>query len=296
MAYSIPALSINPDFITMYDRWYDCATGRGRSEASKRNLKNNKRTNDISPNAAKRLNRAVSWLCQLSDVKKVYSKKLNKKFTFRCSFVTLTLPASQCHSDNIIKSKLLNSFLNHARLYWGVKAYVWRAEKQKNGNIHFHIMWDKFVIYWLIRKVWNRCCEQLGYITLFAARCPGRTPNSTDVHSVRNVKDIRKYIGKYMTKQGEGVTVDGRTWGLSQSLSRLKNIVIDCVDDISTEFNYLCERMQDKVSKSDYFCTLLCRFDDWRSFQAQKLKSVFDNFVLSVKKSFVSDVGLLVVD
>jgi hypothetical protein len=296
MAYSIPCISINPDYMSVYDKWYDIPSKQGKHVNSRDNLCCNKRKTDISPSAKKRLNRAVSWLAQLSSQKKVFSKKHNSTFSFKCSFITLTLPSLQVHDDNIIKKELLNCFLTYARTTWGVSNYVWRAEKQANGNIHFHIMTDTFIVYWAIRKAWNRICEKLGYVSAFAARYPGRTPNSTDVHSVRNIKDIRKYIGKYMTKENDRVTVAGNTWGLSTSLSQLKNVVTDCVDVIADEFERLCNGNAEKLKKDQYFSALMLRFDDWKNQNVPYLRQLFEKFLLSVKKSICPELPVFVVD
>ncbi len=33
---------------------------------------------------------------------------------------------------------MLNRFLEKIRYQYNVKSYLWKAESQKNGNIHFH--------------------------------------------------------------------------------------------------------------------------------------------------------------
>ncbi|AWV96714.1 rolling circle replication-associated protein [Arcticibacterium luteifluviistationis] len=100
------------------------------------------------------------------------------------TFVTLTLPAPQVNSDNDIKQKVLKPFLEwlkeDSNSYYlrggmsgkqkgfGVRGFFWRAEPQKNGNIHFHILVDRFVPWKRIRQKWNECCDRLGYVYYYS--------------------------------------------------------------------------------------------------------------------------------
>src|SRR3972149_9919788 len=82
----------------------------------------------------------------------------------RITFITLTLPSNQIHTDNVIKSKCLNQLLIEMSRYHKVEQYIWRAEKQKNGNIHFHILADRYIFWSDIRNRWNRIVNKLGYV------------------------------------------------------------------------------------------------------------------------------------
>ena len=69
----------------------------------------------------------------------------HRNFKFKLNLITLTLPSKQNeHSDNEIKHRALNNFFTQLRTKHNLVNYVWKAEKQKNGNIHFHIITDKF--------------------------------------------------------------------------------------------------------------------------------------------------------
>jgi hypothetical protein len=64
--------------------------------------------------------------------------------------------------------------------------------------------------------------------------------NSTDIHSIMNVKSITAYVVKYVTKDKdqsdkEGVstrTIDGRIWGCSDELRNLKHYEITIAEEI----------------------------------------------------------------
>ena len=169
------------------------------------------------------------------------------KFTF----VTLTLPAPQVHTDNELKRQALRPFLQEIGRRFGARNYVWKAEPQKNGNIHFHILLDKFIPWPELRKLWNHYLQPLGYIDRYrerqqqkykdgmvyevrasckstpaqqlAAYAEGvRTnwsnPNSTDIHSLRSVKHIIAYISAYIVKKANRRKIEGRIWDCTDNL------------------------------------------------------------------------------
>jgi hypothetical protein len=114
----------------------------------------------------------------------------------RLAFITLTLPAKQKHNDREIK-KCLTRWLDRQLIRKkGVKTFLWVAEAQANGNIHFHILADRFIEYQFIRDSWNREIESLGYFTASTSD----NPNSTDIHALSKIRNPSAYIVKYATK------------------------------------------------------------------------------------------------
>lgn len=141
-------------------------------------------------------------------------------------FVTLTLPYSQMHCDKIIKRECLNQFLITIKRQHQAANYLWKAEVQRNGNIHFHILFDKFIHWEEIRHIWNRCVNRLGYVDWFCTEHNSLDPNSTDIHSIRKTKNIRAYIAKYVSKEITGRNICGHAWGRSENLSKLKPLIL----------------------------------------------------------------------
>lgn len=140
----------------------------------------------LSPNTKRKIEELLSgWLTCIEQNTNFKNQKqqVNDKIVFP-TFITLTLPCSQLHSDNSIKSKVLNPFIEWLRAEptnihstgklkdmqkgFGVKAYFWRAEAQTNTRIHFHIIVDRFIPWNRIRAKWNQCCERLGYVTFYS--------------------------------------------------------------------------------------------------------------------------------
>lgn len=165
------------------------------------NLADNSTEGHISKKAARNIEKALSWLLFIAKPKRVWSEDSQSFFTFKINFITLTLPSKQQHTDQEVKRVCLNNFLMVLKKKFGLKNYLWRAEAQANGNIHFHLTTDVFIHYNEIRRLWNQSVELLGYVSEFHGSNGHRNPNSTDVHSVKHVKRLASYLSKYMSKR-----------------------------------------------------------------------------------------------
>jgi hypothetical protein len=180
-----------------------------KKQINKESLKNlvpgaiKNKNKEISRAARARIKKAIQ---KLIDVKTVNDKILKKKKSIYINMITLTLSAKQVHSDVQIK-KCLNSFFSYMRKYCNFKYYVWRAEKQKNGNIHFHIVTPQFIEYKKILKIWNNSIELLGYVSEY-----NKKMNSLSMKEYINLRkeqdkkhrkkvDVRSYIKAY--KEGK---------------------------------------------------------------------------------------------
>lgn len=188
----------------------------------------------ISESGKKRMQDRITAMYRLSTPRTVKAGGNKLIYNFRCAFITLTLPAVQMHTDKEIKNLCLNPFFLELRKFYDVENYVWKAELQHNKNIHFHIIVDRFINYYALRRRWNRILERLGYVSRYALRMesggvgqyitnakkynPGasvtelkmryakgsadgwKSPNSVDVRVLRNDKDVAVYLSKYMVK------------------------------------------------------------------------------------------------
>ena len=77
-------------------------------------------------------------------------------------------------------------------------SYIWVAELQQNGNIHFHILVDRFIpIKWLV-KIWDQA------------------PNSVNVKRLNDQVHAVNYMLKYMKKGN--CPIEGKRYGMTQNL------------------------------------------------------------------------------
>jgi hypothetical protein len=193
-----------------------------RSKLSLDNLKEKKFKGEVSKHVQKRIGRVIDSMVLRTNWKKTWCRIEKREVWYRLGFITLTLPSAQIHDDNTLKSVCLNDFLNKIRNNHNVQNYIWKAEPQKNGNLHFHITIDKYIHYTSIRKYWLASVEKLGYVTAFAAKFGHYYPPATEIHSVRAVHKLGAYLGKYLSKKTEVRKMQGRIWSLSNELSRFK--------------------------------------------------------------------------
>lgn len=205
-------ISIRPNCISLYSLPEKRSKKTVAQKLNEKNLKNNSTSGLISYKANKRVRDAMNWLIYFSDEKSYYNRKQKKRIKFRLSFTTLTLSSPQSVSDNQIKSLFLNQILTQLRTDYQVKHYFWRAEAQINGNIHFHIVCDKFIPWSELRNKWNNIQNKLGYIDSFKEHHKHKNPNSVDVHEVSNIKNLPAYLAEYCTKQTKGALYTPCKW------------------------------------------------------------------------------------
>lgn len=239
---TIPCVAISPFAVTAFSMPQTNGNAPPRSSSSLRNLTENTHKGYISPKSASRLKRTVGWLVLRVREKKKLHRLDTSALSKSISFITLTLPSTQVHTDNELKANCLNQFLIELKRDYSLSDYVWRAEKQKNGNLHFHLVCSEFVPHWEIRARWNRIVEKLGYVSRYRAATGKDNPNSTDVHRLEKCKKVARYVAKYCSKNELGHPVQGRLWYASESLQSLGNIVVEIDSRLSNELDAINAR------------------------------------------------------
>jgi hypothetical protein len=219
---------------------------------------------EITPHSRRRLSKCLATLIEISRKKKVVNPSTGKPMIFKLAFITLTLSAPQYpYTDKDIKKNLLEPFLRHWRNK-GMRHYVWRSEQQKNGNIHFHILTDTFILHTDLRNSWNNIQNRLEFINYFEHKHGHRDPNSTDIHAVRGENETKAYLLKYMLKsQEEGTQQNldfedkekqkGKIWDCSNSL-KIKNESADFLtQNLWSIISKHAENKTIEEKNSDYF-------------------------------------------
>lgn len=261
----IPHVTINPNYLVFWDK---CITGYNYNSEG---LKNNRHNGEMSAKASKRVRTIITWFAELTKDK--LHKHQEKKIKYRLTFVTLTLPTAQVDkdgeirvingnrlTDEFIKRNLLNRFLQEMKRRYSVVNYFWRAEAQENGNIHFHITFDKFIFHAELRKIWNLICLDYGMIDEYRKRqkeffkdgfrmsenkYDTRTeeqqraayerglsenfsnPNTTDIHSIYKIGNIAGYLSKYVSKNLKVYEFksDEQPWKIKKELSKIEGFI-----------------------------------------------------------------------
>lgn len=107
-------------------------------------------------------------------------------------------------------------------------SYVWKAELQSNGSIHYHLTTDLFIRWELLRHHWNRILDRNGMLEDFKKKYKHENPNSVDIHSVKKVNDLEAYLVKYISKEYQNQeSLDGKVWDCSRNLKQAKYFTME---------------------------------------------------------------------
>ncbi|NDV46021.1 hypothetical protein D0T49_03070 [Paludibacter sp. 221] len=197
----------------------------------------------LSSKASRNLRKSINTLLIGVNEEILLSGKGKENVTF----ATLTLPSSQFKSfdtnkveyyatDKEIKRNCFNQLMTELKQTQGVNNYVWVCEKQVNGNLHFHILFDKRINWEWLRTRWNGLINKYGFVDRYQERfksmnfeqyvsyCTNgkkadekrlnqlkkafdfgqktnwKQPNSTDIQALKKVNNVAAYISKYMSK------------------------------------------------------------------------------------------------
>lgn len=315
-------IKIHPSSLILYSNYYSDngeSYSRGNTQLHKKKQIN---SNQLSQSSIKKLTKALTYMAHVVPDKKAYNSKFNSTFKFRLSFITLTLSYRQQHDDTTIKSELLHPFIDWLQKVWKVKFYVWKAERQKNMNIHFHLVIDKYVPYGAIREQWNKYQSKLGYISNYwnesspIKKVPANirdqfSVNSTDIHSTRKIKDLKRYLCKYMVKNDTSNKIRlkrnpwnwkntndldiskysatskeflktykgiGRIWGCSHNLSNITGATEQLDLAFISEIEKLSNNSKVYVKEEAYFKYISFDYQLLKELKLLKLKRLLDNY------------------
>lgn len=259
-------ISIRPNRITITPRrepqtaysLYDKAIEKYRKsktvEQYTENFKAEKNAFKISRATKKKIFDSINFLYALSKPKTIEMQNGKKIYNHRATFLTLTLPSTQKHTDVFLKKECLNQLLVELRKHYNFQNYVWKAELQKNENIHFHIVTDVYLDFQAVRRRWNRILNKYDYVKnyqekmqklslseyhamrnksgeidfkssahAFASGCASNwsNPNSIDIRSAHSSKDLGAYLAKYIAKDLEEEEMDEQTTARGKAFGRI---------------------------------------------------------------------------
>jgi len=176
----------------------------------------------LSPNARRKLRNAIRWLVAASDWKMIYEKRHGKKVPWKINEFTLTFHDNM--QDDRKARGLLSMWLEVAKYRWDMHLYIWKAEPQERGAIHFHGITNTYIPHTELKYTWNRLLHKHGLNSI--------NDNSTDVHAVTGIKNHEVYLTDYMLNEEKHKgrrAIKGKLWGCSHALSQAgkEYLVID---------------------------------------------------------------------
>jgi hypothetical protein len=142
-------------------------------------------------------------------------QKINAFFNLQatrefCAFYTITFPAGTGDDDAY---KLFNLWQTRCRKGNGLKSFIWVAERQKNGTIHYHMLTNthmpiKQVVEYMRTSLrpyagkygWNPATvDKYNGIDVDNVWYPKRRKDSGSTQR-RTRNDASRYLGRYITK------------------------------------------------------------------------------------------------
>lgn len=138
----------------------------------------------------------------------------SKKFM---AFYSISFPLGL--KDDDIR-KIHNVCLTRIRKFRKSFTYIWIAERQKNGTLHFHMLTnDYFNIRMINRYYAVAIMNHIKKNNLSDINYDVTKYNGVDVKLVRSIESLSKYLTKYVTKNNE--SFEGLVWNCDSSVSAL---------------------------------------------------------------------------
>lgn len=155
----------------------------------------NKTYQGIATKGAKyRMRKAVDTMLQVARPVRILNPISNKVFTHRLSFITLTISSNTKQDDKFCYNNLLRPFLQWLDKTINVHLYIWKAELQQRGQIHYHLTTPTFILHDRIREKWNYLQKKNGIIK------NKEFPPSTEIKEAKNIRNIEAYMVKEICK------------------------------------------------------------------------------------------------
>lgn len=284
---SIPYVSIQHKKLITYSLPVERGSSKRYSFANNESevYKQAYKSGKLTAGARKRLKSSIELLIDISPKKWFTVPSTGKRFQFQITFLTLTLSSSQSNiQDKTIIKTLLEPLLQTLRRKYKCKSYVWRAEKQKNGNLHFHITTNQYIPYDQIRDDWNRIQQKLNFIDTFESKYGHRNPNSTDIHSVRGIRDLAKYMVKYMSKDvPENQIVNCKQWDCSKDLKIRENICLEIDQQVHEDLCAITQAKGVRTHIGDRYMLIEMRGTDIRNIIPEAWKKLYRDFLDRVR-------------
>lgn len=281
---SYPVVQVRPYGLLAYDhkefsKSWDVKRDRPKKEVAGY-------TGVLTTYSKKKLKRAIGLIVASAKEKEAPNFKTGKMFKFKLNFITFTLPAIDKGIEDKTIKKCLDNWIKRAKRKHKLNSYVWRAERQANGNIHFHMITDVWIHYEKIRNDWNAVLRETGLIEKFRAKHGHENPNSTDVHAIWKVKNLVQYFVKYMSKthkEGEQ-PIKGKIWDCSKNLKIKTNCWMMLEGEARENWDY-CYRAEELERIEDpLFTIIFIRPDQWDKYIGKTLQSKWNEYLEAIRR------------
>lgn len=199
----------------------------------------------VSRSTIKKIERVVSLLLFYNKVNKNIYKESKQKYSYKGTFITLTVPGNIVQNHVSFKRNVFNRFLRALSYKYTNIMYVSRFELQKRGQIHVHLLTNIYINYKELARLWKRALRNCQEVRDYLKQGKHLNAFITDIHSLRNCKSVVKYVTKYMTKKDEISGIQGRLFSYSDNLDSDYNITLKAEQNLISmlEFYSNCKKL-----------------------------------------------------
>lgn len=177
----------------------------------------------MTSGSSKRIRKAVDILLQVSPPIWIDNPITGRRETHTLSFITLTIPPhSSKPTPQWANPTLLAPFILAMKRKHSLSTYIWKAEFQKNGMLHYHITTRSWIHYYSIRDEWNYLLRKNGLLNEHYAKHNNKEPPSTQIKKVYKSKKLQLYLQKEISKTQQNISTKGKLWDCSKNLKACK--------------------------------------------------------------------------
>lgn len=233
------------------------AGGHQVTEKQLENLNKSKRSGKISSSRKSKIKEQLTLFSEAVRTHNWKQVRSGQRRFRKLVMITLTLSETQNHSDIWIRRYMLDPFLKKLKYNHDVRNYFHRSEKQENGNIHFHLIVDQYIDKKLVQKYWNSLQKRHGYLDVYYFLKGSYSAPSTHVKGLLYTLKSINYVMKYMTKDEGEHKVEGRLWGMSDSLRELVASQVNLDEQTKNKIVKALKRHDARLILDDYFTVII---------------------------------------
>lgn len=251
---TIPILQVRGNSAVVYDEYMFSSryANKHRLRSRMRQNRKGRYSGKMTQGTRKRLTRCATLLAQVAKPKWITNPVNGQLQHHRLSFITLTVASGHNITAQDGHKLLLSHFLQWLRREHDVKTYIWKAELQRRGQLHYHVTTPTFIHYKDIRAKWNELQLKAGLLKEFAEKHGHTDPNSTDIHEVRHVKDMARYLVKELAKSMQNETATrGKLWDCSDNLAGVPYFSVQLTNYHELQLNRLRDAGNIKMFSGD---------------------------------------------
>jgi hypothetical protein len=229
----------------------------GQRESVKKLIDEKKYTGQLKFGAKKRLAKAIDLLVQSTTRTWVTNPATGKQYPFQIGFTTLTVHSPDRNIDAKEAYKnLLGPFLQWLRRSHNTYLYIWKAELQTRGQIHYHLLLGNYVDKKAIRKKWNELQQQHGYLDQYYKVKGHYNAPSTEIKNALKHEDVAGYLIKEISKSIQNQTaLNGKVWDCSSNLKEVAFFDLSA-EKYAPNIANLVRQNKITIAYSDSSCTV----------------------------------------